>query len=79
MRDVQRYAEWLSTHPAPKLFVNAAPGSILVGARREFCRTWPEQEEVTVKGAHFMQEDSPREIGDAVAAFVRRTHQAPRP
>jgi haloalkane dehalogenase len=56
----------------PKLFVNADPGSILVGPQREFCRTWPNQQEVTVRGTHFVQEDSPDEIGRAVAAFVRR-------
>jgi haloalkane dehalogenase len=44
----------------------------LTGGLREFCRTFPNQEEVTVRGAHFVQEDSPDEIGRAVAAFVRR-------
>ena len=56
----------------PKLFINADPGSILVGRQREICRAWPNQTEVTVKGLHFLQEDSPDEIGQAVAAFVRR-------
>ena len=55
----------------PKLFVNAEPGFILTGAQREFCRRWPNQQEVTVRGSHFVQEDSPAEIGEAVAAFVR--------
>jgi haloalkane dehalogenase len=67
---VDAYARWLSTSPVPKLFVNAEPGSILVGAQREFCRRWPNQREVTVRGLHFVQEDSPAEIGRAVAAFV---------
>jgi haloalkane dehalogenase len=53
----------------PKLFVNAEPGSILTGPQREFCRTWPNQTEVTVKGLHFIQEDSPHEIGSAIAAW----------
>ena len=66
------YARWLAESPLPKLFVNADPGTILTGAQREFCRTWPNQTEVTVKGTHFIQEDSPHEIGRAVAAFVRR-------
>ena len=57
--------------PLPKLFVNAEPGSILVGAQREFCRTWPNQQEVTVPGSHFLQEDSPAEIGRAIARFLR--------
>ena len=47
-------------------------GSILVGAQREFCRTWPNQREITVRGLHFIQEDSPAEIGRAVADFVGR-------
>jgi haloalkane dehalogenase len=69
---VKAYAEWLSTSPIPKLFINAEPGSILVGAQRDFCRAWPNQQEVTVKGSHFIQEDSPAEIGQAIAAFVQR-------
>jgi haloalkane dehalogenase len=69
---VEAYAAWLAASPLPKLFVNADPGSILTGAQREFCRTWPNQDEVTVRGTHFLQEDSPDEIGRAVAAFVRR-------
>ncbi|MBI1848597.1 MAG: haloalkane dehalogenase [Candidatus Rokubacteria bacterium] len=69
---VAAYAAWLRVSPVPKLFVNAEPGSILVGAQREFCRRWPNQEEVTVRGTHFIQEDSPAEIGRAVAAFVAR-------
>jgi haloalkane dehalogenase len=69
---VANYARWLATSPIPKLFLNAEPGSILVGRQREFCRRWPNQTEVTIKGLHFVQEDSPDEIGAAVAAFVRR-------
>jgi haloalkane dehalogenase len=67
---VADYARWLATSDVPKLFVNAEPGTILTGAQREFCRTWPSQEEITVRGSHFVQEDSPREIGEAVARFV---------
>lgn len=66
------YQAWLAASPVPKLFVNAEPGSILVGKQREACRRWPNQTEVTVKGSHFIQEDSPGEIGRAVADFVRR-------
>jgi len=68
---VNDYAAWLARSPLPKLFVNANPGSILVGAQREFCRGWPNQQEVTVRGSHFLQEDSPVEIGQAIARFVR--------
>ncbi len=69
---VQAYSEWLATTDVPTLFVNADPGAILTGSQREFCRTWPNQEEVTVSGSHFIQEDSPDEIGTAIANFVKR-------
>jgi len=69
---VDAYGKWLAQSQLPKLFVNADPGSILVGAQRDVCRAWPNQEEVTVKGLHFIQEDSPREIGEAIRAFVER-------
>lgn len=69
---VNRYGQWLATSTIPKLFINADPGMILVGPQREFCRTWPNQQEVTVKGLHFIQEDSPTEIGQAIADFLRR-------
>ena len=62
------YADWLKGSDAlPKLFVNAEPGAILTGDVREFCRSWPNQQEITVKGSHFIQEDSPDEIGRAIA------------
>jgi len=69
---VEGYSAWLAQSDVPKLFINADPGSILTGRQREVCRAWPNQQEVTVKGLHFLQEDSPDEIGLAVAAFVRR-------
>ena len=64
------YARWLSQAPLPKLFVNADPGSILVGAQREFCRQWPNQTEVTVPGLHFIQEDSADAIGQALSSWL---------
>jgi haloalkane dehalogenase len=67
---VQQYSDWLRGSSIPKLFINAEPGSILVGTQREFCRTWPNQKEVTVKGLHFIQEDSPDQIGQALADWV---------
>jgi haloalkane dehalogenase len=67
---VQAYADWLATSDVPKLFINAEPGAILVGAQREFCRRWPRQREVTVKGSHFIQEDSPGAIGQAIAVWL---------
>jgi haloalkane dehalogenase len=66
------YAAWLAQSPVPKLFVNAEPGSILTGRQRDICRRFPNQTEITVKGAHFIQEDSPHEIGAAVAKFLRK-------
>ena len=68
---VDRYAAWLSQSDVPKLFVNAEPGAILTGPQREFCRRWPNQQEITVRGNHFIQEDSPHEIGRAVADFLQ--------
>ena len=69
---VEDYSAWLAKSDVPKLFINAEPGSILVGRQREVCRAWRNQQEITVKGLHFLQEDSPDEIGEAVADFVRR-------
>ena len=69
---VSDYAAWLAESQVPKLFVNADPGAILIGQQREFCRSWPNQEEVTVTGNHFLQEDSPDEIGRAIADWRRR-------
>ena len=66
------YADWLSTSDVPKLFVDASPGAILSdGPSRDFCRSWPNQTEVQVKGSHFIQEDSPDEIGQALADWLK--------
>ena len=67
---VERYGAWLAESNFPKLFVNADPGALLIGRAREFCRSWPNQQEVTVRGIHFLQEDSPHEIGTAIRDFV---------
>ncbi len=67
---VEAYDRWLESSDVPKLFINAEPGSILVGPQREYVRGWPNLTEVTVKGLHFIQEDSPVEIGEAVREFV---------
>jgi haloalkane dehalogenase len=68
-----RYARWLAATPGlPKLLVNADPGSILTGSQLEFCRTWPDQTEITVPGLHFIQEDSGQQIGQAIAAWLSR-------
>ena len=67
---VQEYADWLAASALPKLFINAEPGAILVGAQREFCRSWPNQTEVTVAGMHFIQEDSVAETANALADWL---------
>jgi haloalkane dehalogenase len=68
---VERYGEWLAKSMVPKLFIVGDPGALLTGTARDFCRTWPNQQEVTVKGIHYLQEDSPTDIGLALQHFVR--------
>jgi haloalkane dehalogenase len=75
---VERYSTWLATSEVPKLFINADPGSILTGRPRQVCRSWPNQTEVSVSGLHFIQEDSPEPIGQALAEFVRRVRDGGR-
>ena len=67
---VKNYAKFMSETQLPKLFINADPGSILIGKQREIARQWPNQKEVTVKGGHFIQEVSPDEIGKFVREFL---------
>ncbi len=67
---VENYAQWLAQSPIPKFFVNANPGSILTGAQRDFCRTWPNQTEITVPGIHFIQEDAGQTIGDQASIWL---------
>lgn len=67
---VEQYGSWLAQARFPKLLVKAEPGSLLVGRAYEFCRAWPNQTEVTVEGIHYLQEDSPDQIGEALRAFV---------
>jgi haloalkane dehalogenase len=69
---VEDYARFLSTSPIPKLFIDAEPGGFLIGAQREFCRAWPNQEQITIKGAHFLQEEAPDEVGEAIARFIAK-------
>ena len=68
---VTEYSKWMMKNEIPKLFVNADPGSILTGQQREYCRKWPNQTEVTVSGVHFIQEDSPLQIGRAITKWLR--------
>jgi haloalkane dehalogenase len=69
---VEAYAKWMSANRIPKLFIDAEPGGFLIGAQREFCRAWPNQQTVTLKGAHFLQEEVPDQVGEAIASFVSK-------
>jgi haloalkane dehalogenase len=69
---VESYAQWMARSPMPKLFIDADPAGFLIGAQRDFCRAWPNQQQVTVKGSHFLMEDSPAEVADATARFVAK-------
>jgi|TARA_B100000287_G_scaffold106864_1_gene99162 haloalkane dehalogenase len=71
VEEVRKNSEFHKDSEIPKLFINADPGSILVGEQREFARTWKNQTEVTVSGNHFVQEDSSEEIGSALRNFVK--------
>lgn len=68
---VQAYADWLSVSQVPKLFVNTTQGHALIGRNREFCRTWPNQQEIALEAKHFYQEDCPDELGRAIATWYR--------
>jgi haloalkane dehalogenase len=68
---VDDYGAWLAHSPIPKLFVNTEPGALLTGRARAFCRTWPNHREVSVPGIHYVQEDAPHEIGQALHDFIR--------
>ncbi len=68
---VQSYADWLSTSDVPKLFFDAQPGAILRKDVRDFCLAWPSQKVVEIEGIHFVQEDSPDEIGQGVAEWLK--------
>lgn len=72
---IRSYADYMAANDLPKLFVNADPGAILIGPQRDFCRTWKNQTEATVKGRHFIQEDSPHEIGEAIAKWRKGWHR----
>ena len=76
---VAQYSNWLANSDVPKLFINAEPGALVRGRIREVVRSWPNQTEVTVKGVHTVQEDSPHEIGAAVAGFVRQLRRPGQP
>ncbi|MCL4157626.1 UNVERIFIED_CONTAM: hypothetical protein GTU68_005210 [Idotea baltica] len=67
---VSDYSAWMAQNDIPKLFVNAEPGVLIKGPARDLVRSWPNLTELTVPGLHFIQEDSPDEIGKAVADWL---------
>ena len=69
---VREYSEFMKINNIKKLFINADPGSILIGQQREFCRKWNNQKEVTVKGLHFIQEDSPQDISNEIDIWIKQ-------
>lgn len=69
---VTEFGNWMQKSTVPKLWIHADPGAVENDSVRKFCRTWPNQTEITVKGKHFLQEDSPEEIGNAIAEFVKK-------
>jgi haloalkane dehalogenase len=68
---MEAYGAWLPRSDLPKLFVRADPGTLSSGDLLAFCRSWRSQSEVAVRGAHYPQEDSPHEVGQAIAAWLR--------
>jgi haloalkane dehalogenase len=68
---ISQYGRWLAQSQIPKLYIHAEPGEVDIGRRRTFVRQWPNQKEIEVKGGHFVQEDSPTELGVAISGFVR--------
>lgn len=72
---VSEYSDWMSKNNMPKLFINAEPGAIIQGSVRDFCRSWNNQSEITVKGIHFIQEDSPNEIGNAIQEWYEKINK----
>jgi len=77
VRIVEAYGHWLSGSPIPKLLVKAEPGALLTGRALEYCRSWPNQREISVSGIHYIQEDSPKEIGTAIQDFIARMNHLP--
>ncbi|MFB6457137.1 haloalkane dehalogenase [Chitinophaga sp. Hz27] len=72
---VKAYGKWLQQSQLPKLWIHGNPGAVENDSLRKFCSTWPNQSELTVKGKHFLQEDSPLEIGEAIASFVKKVRE----
>ena len=70
VEEVSKNGEFHKDSDIPKLFINAEPGSILIGDQREYVRSWKNIKEVSVKGNHFIQEHSADEIGISIKEFI---------
>ncbi len=69
---IAAYSAWLSTAPLPKLFIDAEPGVFITGRIQRLASSFPNQHRVVVGGLHFVQEDSPDEVGRAIADWLER-------
>jgi haloalkane dehalogenase len=67
---IQNYGKWLASSKIPKLFIEALPG-VMFESHRQFARSWPNQQHMKIKGGHFVQEDSPHEVGEAIASWMK--------
>ena len=73
---ITAYSAWLKTASLPKLFIDAEPGVFITGRIRRMARNFPNQHHVVVKGLHFVQEDSPDEVGRAIAGWLEQNVRA---
>ena len=69
----QAYADWLGKSDVPKLLLYAQPGAIMREPLVEWCRKNVRNlKAVDIgPGVHFVQEDHPHEIGEAIAQWYR--------
>lgn len=67
---VSAHLEWMAKNEIPKLFIKGEPGGLIQGGRERIVRNWKNVTEVSVKGNHFLPEESPGEIGQAIAGWI---------
>lgn len=68
---VEDLSDWMAETPTPKLFIRAEPGQIMFEKDIDMIATWPALTTAMVKGLHHPQEDSPDDIGRAIAEWYR--------
>src|SRR6266851_10003405 len=73
---IAAYSAWLKTASLPKLFIDAEPGVFITGRIRRLASSLPKQHRVVVGGLHFVQEDSPDEVGRAIAGWLEQDVRA---